>query len=273
MPDTPYLVTRGVVLRETLTKETDKILTLLTETHGKLPVIARGARRKNSKHAAAAQTLVWSEWSLYRRGDWYYAREETALELFEGLRGDLDALALAFYFAELTEAVALEDAPPGPLLPHLLNGLYALSTLHKPPELVKPAFEWKLLSFAGYEPFADACAYCGTPDPEIPVFDTVQGVLSCQTCGAAERSPAVVKPLCRDSLAALRHAVYGDAKKLYAFRLSGAALDRFSQAAEAFTAAQLERKFKTLDFYKSLHTGGYDNGKREGPAVDPGPGQ
>ena len=252
MPETPYLVTRGIVLRETLTKEADKILTLLTEARGKLPVIVRGTRRGNSKHAAAAQTLAWSEWSLYRRGDWYYAREESTLELFESLRGDLDALALGFYFAELAEAVALEDVPPGPLLPHLLNGLYALGVLRKPPEVIKPAFEWKLLSLAGYEPFADACAYCGRPDPPEPVFDTVQGVVSCRTCGAAERSPAVAKALCPDSLAALRHVLYGDAKKLYAFQLRGAALDRFSRAAEAFVSAQLERKFKTLDFYKSL---------------------
>ena len=47
MAGTPYAVDRGVVLRETETKETDKILTLLTWEAGKIGVIARGARRKN----------------------------------------------------------------------------------------------------------------------------------------------------------------------------------------------------------------------------------
>ena len=59
-------------------------------------------------------------------------------------------------------------------------------------------------------------------------------------------------PLCPDSLAALRHIVYGDPKRLYSFRLTGPALERLSAAAEAFAAAQLERGFRTLDFYKSL---------------------
>ena len=59
-------------------------------------------------------------------------------------------------------------------------------------------------------------------------------------------------PLCPDSLAALRHAVYGDPKRLYSFTLGGESLHRLSGAAEAFAAAQLERGFKTLDFYKSL---------------------
>ena len=57
MASTPYIVTKGIVLRETETKEADKILTLLTDTHGKISVIARGVRRKSCKYAACAQPL------------------------------------------------------------------------------------------------------------------------------------------------------------------------------------------------------------------------
>lgn len=252
MASTPYSVTKGIVLRETETKETDKILTLLTDTYGKIPVIARGARRKNSKYAACAQSLAWSEWTLYQKGGWYYASEGSTLELWNGLRSDLDAVALAFYLAELTEAVTTEETPAPELLRHLLNGLYALSALRRPPALVKPAFEFKLLCLAGYEPLADSCAYCGTPDPEQPLLDVVQGVLRCRKCGVQES--ALSMPLCPSSLAALRHIVYGDPKRLYSFTLGGDALRRLSAAAEAFTAAQLERGFQTLDFYKSLQT-------------------
>ena len=252
MAGTPYIVLRGIVLRETETKEADKILTLLTAERGKLSVIARGARRKSCKYTACAQPLVWSEWTLYQKGDWYYANEGFTVELFKGLRDDLDAMALGFYFAELTEAVTSEETPAPELTRHLLNGLYALSALHKPPALVKPAFELKLLALAGYEPLVDACAYCGSPDPEQPLLDVVQGVLRCRKCGAGEGGLAM--PLCESSLAALRHIVYGDPKRLYAFTLGGDALRRLSAAAEAFAAAQLERGFRSLDFYKSLQT-------------------
>ncbi len=250
MATTSHIVIQGLVLRETETKEADKILTLLTAERGKLSVIARGARRKSCKFAACAQSLAWSEWTLYQRGEWYYASEGTTLELFNGLRGDLNAMALGFYFAELTEAVTTEESAAGELLRHLLNGLYALSSLRKPPALVKPAFELKLLCLAGYEPLADGCAYCGIPEPEGPYLDVVQGVLRCKSCGVKESALSV--PLCRDSLAALRHIVYGDPKRLYAFRLGDAPLGRLSAAAEAFLAAQLERGFRTLDFYKQL---------------------
>jgi DNA repair protein RecO (recombination protein O) len=251
MASTPYIVTKGIVLRETETKEADKILTLLTQEQGKIPVIARGVRRKGCKYAACAQPLVYSEWTLYRKGDWYYANEGTTIELFRGLQNDLDAMALGFYMAELTEAVAVEETTDASeLLRHLLNGLYALAVLHRPRELVKAAFEVKLLSLAGYEPLIDSCAYCGNPVPESPLLDVVQGVLRCRKCGVQESGLSM--PLCSDSLAALRYVIYGNPKKLYSFELSGEALQKFSSVAETFVATQLERGFRSLDFYKSL---------------------
>ena len=75
MAERAYIVTKGVVLRETETKEADKILTLLTADRGKISVIARGVRRKSCKYAACAQQLVYSEWTLYQKGEWYYANE------------------------------------------------------------------------------------------------------------------------------------------------------------------------------------------------------
>ena len=103
MAERAYIVTKGVVLRETETKEADKILTLLTADRGKISVIARGVRRKSCKYAACAQQLVYSEWTLYQKGEWYYANEGATAELFNGLRTNLEALALGCYFAELTE--------------------------------------------------------------------------------------------------------------------------------------------------------------------------
>lgn len=252
MAETPYIVTKGIVLRETETKEADKILTLLTGDQGKISVIARGARRKGCKYAACAQPLVYSEWTLYKKGDWYYANEGSTIELFNGLRKDIEAMALGFYLAELTEAVSSDEMETGELLRHLLNGLYAIAVLQKPLSLVKAAFEMKLLCLAGYEPLADSCAYCGNPEPEQPLLDVVQGVLRCRSCGVQES--ALSMPLCGESLKALRYIIYGDPKRQYSFSLGQDAMKRLSGAAEAFTAAQLERGFSTLDFYKSLQS-------------------
>ena len=172
-------VTCGLVLRETVTRDADKILTVLTPDRGRLSVIARGARRKGSRVAAACQLLAYSEMTLYEKGRWTMLDAADTIELFDGLRQDLTALSLAAYFAELTEAVS--DGS-GDVLPLLLNALYALSALKKPPQLVKPAFQFRLMALAGYEPMADGCALCGAPEPENPMLDVVHGVVHCGKC-------------------------------------------------------------------------------------------
>ena len=119
-------VTCGVVLRVTDTKETDRILTVLTADRGKIPLIARGARRKNSRLAASCQLPAYSELTLYKRGSWYMLDEASPLELFDALGRDIVLLSLASWFCELTEAVCAEETPAPEMLSLLLNALYAL---------------------------------------------------------------------------------------------------------------------------------------------------
>ena len=237
--DTGKTVVTGVVLRTTDTKETDKILTVLSPQLGKIPVIARGARRKNSRLAAACQLLAYDELTVYKRGAWYLLDEAATLELFPGVRRDI----------ELTEAVCPEEAPAPELAALLLNGLYALCYLEKDPVLVKAAFQWRLMALAGFQPFTDNCAVCGAAEPAAPMLDVVHGVVR---CGGCKGGGGLSLPLTAAGLAALRHILTADGKKLYSFTLEPGALRALDHVGEAFIAAQLERNFRTLDYYKSL---------------------
>lgn len=241
--------TRGLVLRETNYKEADKILTVLTETGGKRTVKARGCRRKSSPLAASAQLLVLSDMTLFEYRDYYSLNEAESLQQFWGIKGDVEKLALSSYFAEVVEAVAEEGrADPG-LWSLILNAIYALDQLKKPLALVKAAFELKLLCLAGYEPLLDACAVCGVPEPEAPRLDLSEGVLHCAGCPAGE---GISMPLDQTSLAAMRHVVYGDPKRLFSFPMDAPGMTRMGDLCEAFLLTQFERGFRTLDFYKQL---------------------
>ena len=242
-------VVKGIVLRAVDTKESDKILTVLT-SGGKVPVVAKGARSRKSRVTACTQLLAYSELTLSESRGWQYLSEGNTIELFEGVRRDIELLSLASYFAELTEAAALEDVESGAILSLLLNALYALGNLKKDQALVKAAFELKLMSLIGFEPLADACAYCGNPEPEEPVLDIREGVVCCGKCGKGERGLSM--PLSGGALAALR-VLYGEAKKLYSFSLAEADLKKLGDAGEAYVHTMLERGFGTLDFYKGLH--------------------
>lgn len=242
-------VVKGIVLRAVDTKESDKILTILTPG-GKLPVVAKGARSRKSRVTACTQLLAYAELTLSESRGWQYLSEGNTIELFDGIRRDIELLSLASYFAELTEAVVLENTESGEVLSLLLNALYALGTLRKPRALVKAAFELKLMSLAGFEPLADACAYCGNPEPEDPMLDVREGVVCCGKCGRGERGLSM--PLSSGALAALRWVLYGEAKRLYSFSLAAEDLKRLGDAGEAYVHATLERGFGTLDFYKGL---------------------
>ena len=242
--------TKALVLRSVDYKESDKILTLLTQELGKITVSARGCRKKGSPIAASCQLLAWSELVLYDYKGRWSVKEGQTLRLFRGIQADLDRLALGCYFAELAETLAVEGLPSPELLSLTLNSLHALDQMpQKPLALIKTAFEWRCMCLAGYEPLFDGCAICGRNPPEKPQFHLKEGVLHCARC-REEVGEGISMPLNGDALAALRYIVHGDPKRLFSFRLEGDGLRLLGDAGEAYVHTQLERGFRTLDFYK-----------------------
>ena len=234
-------------MREVRYKEADRILTLLSESDGKLTVRARGALRKSSRTAAATQQLTFSELTLFgNRGKWT-VNEASVIEGFEGLRADLEALSLGAYISECLEALSVEDQPDEALLQLGLNSLYALSRELYPRRQIKAAFELRLMCLAGYAPDLHACGVCGN-EPSEPVFDLQDGRVYCRSCAGG----GAAVPLCGDSLRALRYIAESPAKRLFQFRLEGQAMDRLANAAERYLLRQTERRFGTLDYYKQM---------------------
>ena len=245
-----HLTTTGIVLREVNYKESDKILTVLTAHAGKLTVSARGCRRKNSPLTASSQLLCYSDLTLYEYQNRWSIKEGEILREWRGVRGDLDKLSLATWFAELTETLTAEDVPAPEVLRLMLNSLYALDELNKPLKLVKSAFELKMMSLAGYEPMLEGCTVCGC-QPDQPRFHLSQGAIHCPACREA-LGGGISLPLDPAALAAMRHVVGGDEKRMFSFRIPDASLAMLSALSEAYVLTQLERGFRSLDFYKQM---------------------
>ena len=248
-----HTVTRGLVLREVAYRESDKILTVLLEGQGKATVKAQGCRRKNSPLAAASQLLVYSDMTLYEYQDRLALKEGTTQNEFRGVREDITKLALGSYFAEVCEAVAEEGVETPGLMPLVLNSLYALDKLDKPEALVKAAFELKLCCLIGYEPLLDGCAICGAEEAVEPQLNLSEGVLHCRACRRELAEDSISLPLDGPTLAALRYIVHCDPKRLFSFQIPPEALGALAGVTESFLLTQLERGFRTLDFYKGLN--------------------
>ena len=249
-----HIATQGLVLREVNYKESDKILTVLTAEGGKRTVKAKGCRKKNSPLAAAAQLLVYSDMTLFAYKDRITLNEAESIRQFWHLKFDVELLALGSYFAEVMEVISVEGRPDPAAMSLILNSLHALDKLNKPQALVKAVYEMKLMCLEGYEPLADACAVCGRADPEGPMLSLAAGVLHCAAC-KKEVGDGLSLPLTEVALSALRHIVYGDPKRLFSFALDAKGLDCLARACEGFLRTQMDRGFRTLDFYQQLKAG------------------
>ncbi|MBR4744640.1 MAG: DNA repair protein RecO [Oscillospiraceae bacterium] len=245
-----YRNTRGLVLRETIYRETSKILTVLTADEGKLTVSAKGARRRGSKLAPAAQLLTFSDMTLSGTRDRWTLTEAAPIEMFEGLREDLELMALGSYFAQLLEAVSDEDLPNPAILALGLNALYLLSRGKGDSRMVKAAFEMRLMTLAGFAPSLEACRVCGRTDPQAPRLELTGGTVRCRDCRDGDTREETA-PLCEGSLAALRHITSCPDKKVFSFALGAEAASRLEEAAERYTLIQMDRGFSTLDYYRN----------------------
>ncbi len=244
-----FYTTKAMILRESQYKDNDKIFSVLTEELGLITAKARGVKRKNSTLRSGCQLLCYSELTLFEKNGYYTINEAEPLQMFMGLRTDIELLSLGSYFAQLLESAAAQDQVNPELLPLGLNSLYALDKLKKPQKLVKAAFELRLLSLSGYLPNLDGCAVCG--DGEARQFYFQEGVLLCESCrrlsGMGEH-----RQISDGVLAAMRHIISCPKQKLFSFTLPERSLNELGQVCEQFLLSQLEGRFPSLDFYKRL---------------------
>ncbi len=242
------LNTDGLVIREQNIGEADRRITLLTRDYGLVHAFARGARRIKSNALTATQLLSYSRFSIFQGRDSYIIDEAEPIEIFFDLRGDVEALSLALYFAQLMEELAPELDSAAPHLRLILNTLHLLAGGKRPPLQLKAIFELRLLSISGYMPNLVACESCGAFETDPMFFDAAHGKLYCQNC----RPRAPHDTLSIGAVTAMRHIVFSDFDKLFRFTLPVESLKMLSQVSERYLLAQTQRGFQTLAFYHQV---------------------
>jgi DNA repair protein RecO (recombination protein O) len=103
----PLDTTPAILLRKTKLTESSLIVTWLTELHGKLKTVAKGARQAKSRFAGRLDLFFECEiqFSRSRKSELHALREAELREAYDGLRLDYPRVALASYFVELIELV------------------------------------------------------------------------------------------------------------------------------------------------------------------------
>lgn len=242
--------TEGLIIREQTVGESDRLVWILTRDEGVVRAFAHRAKNwKDSKNAATG-LLCYSRMTLYRGKEAYTVGDAMPIDAFFGLREDLLRLALAQYFCSLAYETVPEGTESEPVLRLILNALHFLSRGERPPQLLKPIVELRMLSTAGYMPDLVGCQNCGKYEDERMVFKPGRGEIYCGDCFLHSGDTAV--PVSRAALHAMRHIVYSDFEKVFFFQLAEEPLQELGRAAEEYTVHILQKRLGTLDFYNSL---------------------
>jgi DNA repair protein RecO (recombination protein O) len=187
---------QAILLRRTPYGESSLVAQLLTEQHGRVHVIAKGAYRPTSRFYCVLDLfdtldVGWShsprrELQLLSQGDLALRRKS--------LRTGLDRYRAALAMVELCELAARPGAADQGLYKLLAGGLDVLAAESCSADLVLVVFELAFLQNLGLAPALEHCAACGGPAQAVSsrgdraAFSAGAGGRLCRNCGEEARA-------------------------------------------------------------------------------------
>jgi len=239
---------KAIVLRENVKGETSKLLTVLTDKMGVLTVNAKGVRKLSSPYLKSAQLFAFSDMLLYEKNGFYTLTEAALITDFYSLSKNVINYSLGCYLCDAASSFAMPGEESSDILRLLLNSLYALEKDVSSPDIVKAAFELRLLSECGFYPDVESCADCqkALENSEF-YFDYTEGLSICKNCtGQTVNNLQINQTVAK----AVKHITESDLSHFISFRIGTEDTKILSTLAEKFFLNHAERGFKTLSFYK-----------------------
>lgn len=229
---------RGVVLRTHKLGEADRIISLMTEGHGKVRAVAKGVRKTQSKFGSRLEPTGHVALQLHEGRNLDLVTQVETVELFDGLRDDLDTLRRAVSMLEVVDQVAQEGEPDGALYRMLAGALRTLAETGN--AMVVPAFFCKLLAHDGVRPVTDRCADCGTTE-DLVAFDLGHGGVLCRTHRKGQ-------PISTPTLAIFSDVLGGRMNQVLTLDASPATVE-FEGVATRTVEVHLERRLRSVGLY------------------------
>lgn len=245
------ITTEGVVIRERFVGENDKYIDILTKDYGIIEVSVKGAKKINSKNSSATQLFSYSKFCFSNSKNKYIINSTELKKSFYNLRLDLEKLSLASYFADLLKFSVVSEEPAESVLRLFLNTLHFLCEGSRDNMLLKSIFELKLMTEIGLMPDLVACKKCLEFTSNTIYFFANEGYFFCDNCYIGFKNNEGIK-INNIVLHAMRYIVFSEYDKLFNFKISSNTQKKLSEVTEKYVINQLNRNFKTLDFYKSL---------------------
>ncbi|HYK71855.1 MAG TPA: DNA repair protein RecO, partial [Pseudoneobacillus sp.] len=147
----------GIVIRTTDYSETNKIVTLYTREWGKVGVMARGAKKPNSRLAAITQLFTYGYYLIQRGTGLGTLQQGEIISSMRTIREDIVLTAYGSYILELTDKCT-DEKKPNPYLFELLSQTLNYMNEEHDLEILIHIYEMKMLNSLGLYPVLNKCA-------------------------------------------------------------------------------------------------------------------
>lgn len=175
----------GIVIRRINYGESHEIITILTDTVGKLGLFARGSKKSRSKLYPATKLFVDADFTFnYKEDGLSLLYDAEIYDYHRQLSEDIVMMANASYFCELLDRVIPEKEAVGQSY-QLLKKLLTLLENGTNPKLLRLYLEREVLGLIGIRPKLDGCVRCGGTH-DIVGLSLSEGGLLCRKCYRGE---------------------------------------------------------------------------------------
>ncbi len=177
--------TEAVVLSKINYGDTSSIVSLYTESDGKLSVIVKGGRSSKSKTGKIIDPLNHLQVIYYKKTsrELQILSDANLISHFVNIKENLDATKYSFAIIELIKTLSPENESNTKLFKGLLKILKMIDEKNEAPAFLFGRFLLFFLSELGYELSINKCVICGknvTPDRSVG-FDFQSGFI-CSDC-------------------------------------------------------------------------------------------
>jgi len=249
----PVFSSPAIVLRRADYGDYDLIVTLFTQSEGKLAVIAKAAKKSTRRFSGVLELFSFID-AVCRRGKGMPVLQEANLvNAHPGIRTDFKKTAYAGYWTEVVHAWS-EEGHAQPVLFRLLAFvLDGLDRREMPEEVLSLIFQIRFLKLAGMQPNLTHCRGCRTPLEDMPgsnaAFELAKGALVCDKCKSTLTPSSI---LSKGLLKQLQWMADADLDAVRRIRWTPTAQEAAGRFLETFVPLHLGKPLRSLKVLKQL---------------------
>lgn len=252
MPQTRLYNVDAIILRRSDFGEADRLLTVFSAAQGKLRLLAKGARKTQSRKAGHIELFMHSTLQVASGRNFGIITQAEGVEAFRDLREDLDKVSHAYYVVELIDKFSEENDPQYPIFELLVRTMARLTEGNAEQQFMALRFfELRLLSLSGYQPQLHFCLSCGNKIEAVDnnYFSIPEGGMFCHTCGETHSQAEAISLA---TLKVLRFMQTYTWEKVANLQLSPSTQYDVETLLLRYLTFTLERGLKSVTFLKKL---------------------